>query len=450
MIHCGSIKGFGVHVQPKQHLAFSSVSNRMVRIEDLQEDKCRLDLEFERQLEQHSQADCRQLASMMYTKLPLELRELIYQYLYYEDAPVPVGSYHFTTYVPESLRSDNNDPPAHSEPFIVTPEGATRQDHSIERDESIVYPDSRLLDPAYLGHNVARDASIYYYRSNTFSICTLENALSDFLFRDPIHNFTRGQSTLESAKPLGLLPIEHVCNLEIRVKYEHYYTYFTFYDNLHDGERLLIQGIFEVLHDFSSRVNHTIASHLHIEICMMTAFEPTGIECQLDRMHTNLLEAIRVPLYELKHDLGANIKVIHYDERCRPFPKNVTAIFQLPKDQWTEVYARFHSIKSSAANIHTQEKESFEAAGLQYSPLRYYISRKSREGSMGFDFHATGEVLTFRWGLKSAFDSSCTQPIAEFGRWPNAIETAYPRVLVDDEGVASCTASDHREFLLEI
>jgi hypothetical protein len=431
-------------------MALSYVSNRFFRIHDLQEEKSKLDLEFERRLEQHAQADCRQLASMMHAKLPLELRELIYQYLYYEDAPVPIGSYHFTTYVPESLRSENNNPPTHSEPFIVMPEGATKQDHSIERDESIVYPDSRLLDPAYLGQHVARDASMYYYRSNTFSICTLENALSGFLFRDPIHNFTRGQSTSGSAKPLGLLPIDHIRNLEIRVKYEHYYTYFTFYDNLHDGERILIQDIFDVLHNFSSRVSHAIASQLHIEICMMTAFEPTEIKRQLDRMHTNLLEAIRVPLYLLKHDVGAGIKVIHYDERCRPFPKDVTAIFQLSKDQWAKVCSGFSSIKSSAANIHTQEKRSFKAAGVEYSPLQYRISRTSREGSMGFDFHATEEVLTSRWGLKSAFDSSCTHPIVDFGRWPNAIETAYPRLFNHDEGVASGTASNHRDVPLQV
>lgn len=324
-----------MHFQPKVATAAFS-PNQIYRIKDLQEEQCSLNLEFERQLEQHARADCKQLASMMHTKLPLELRELIYQYLYLEDGPIPVGSYHFTIYVPEPLRSESNNPPAHSEPFIIMPEEATRQDHSIERDENIVYPDSRLLDPRYLGHVVARDASMYYYKSNTFTVCTLENALSDFLFRDPIHNFIGAETNPESAEPLGLIPIDHIRNLEIRVKYEHYFTYLTFYEELHNGEKTLIQGIFDALHDFSSRISPAVASQLHVEICMMSASIPLRNNLN-ERTHMNVLEAIRVPVYMLKHDLGAAIKVIHHDEYCSPFPKDKTGIFQLSKDQWSKV-----------------------------------------------------------------------------------------------------------------
>ncbi|KAL1608518.1 hypothetical protein SLS60_003460 [Paraconiothyrium brasiliense] len=309
-----------------------------LQIQDLQEEQCKLSLEFEHQLEQHAQADCRRLADMMRTKLPSELRELIYQYLYFEDAPIPVGSYHFTTYVPEPLRSEGTNI-AHDEPFIVIPEGATRQDHSVERDENIIYPDSRLLNPAYLGHHIAREASMYYYKANTFSVCTLENALSDFLFKDPIHNFTGQKRIPQSAEPLGLTPVDHIRNLQIRIKYEHYSTYLAFYDNLDDGEKNLVQGIFDVLHDFCSHLNPAIASQLHVEFCMMTAYKaPTDEELYHDdRQHLNLLEAIRVPVYILKHDFGVDITVIHYDELVSVFPRNVTAIFQLSKDQWSQV-----------------------------------------------------------------------------------------------------------------
>ncbi|KAL5394641.1 hypothetical protein PMIN03_008006 [Paraphaeosphaeria minitans] len=369
------------------------------QIADLQEDQRRLDMEFERQLEWHAQADCRQLASMMHTKLPLELRELIYQYLYLEDGPIPVGSYHFTIYVPEPLRSENNTPPAHSEPFIVIPEGATRQDHSMERDENIVYPDSRLLDPAYLGHAAARDASIYYYKSNMFTVCLLENALSDFLFRDPINNFLGRPTGHESAEPLGIIPINYIRNIEIRVKCEHYFTYATFYEELRDGEKNLMQGIFDALQDFSSHISPAIASQLHVEICMMSACIPLrhGLN---DCTYLNVLEAIRKPVYVLKYDLGADVKFIHYDEHCSPFPKNKTAIFQLPKDQWSK------------------EKTAFEAAGIEYSPLQYMLPRMDR-GSNGCEF--LPDIKESRWGLRNVFDSSCTLPIAEFGTWPNTV-----------------------------
>lgn len=326
-----------MHVEPKLHSTL--VANRSLRATYLQEERRRLDLEFESQLVRHAQADCKQFVGLMYTKLPLELRDLIYQYVYHEDGPVPVGSYHFTVYVPEPLRSENH-LPAHSEPFIVMPEGATRQDHSIERDENIVFPDSRLLDPAYLGYTVAREASRYYYKSNTFTVCTLENKLSEFLFRDPIHNFVERNSTLERAEPLGLIPIDYIRSLEIRVKYEHFFTYYTFYQELRDGERNLVQGIFDTLHYFCSRISPAIASQLHVEICMMSACIPLQFNLNA-RTYLNFLEAIRFPVYMLKHELGADVKVIHYDEHFSPFPKDKTAIFQLSKDQWTKVCIQF-------------------------------------------------------------------------------------------------------------
>ncbi|KAJ4289237.1 hypothetical protein N0V90_011579 [Kalmusia sp. IMI 367209] len=309
------------------------------QIQHLQKEKCMLEEQFEKQLLEHAQADCRQLMNLMHTKLPQELKELIYQYLYLEEAPIPIGTYHFTTYVPEPLRVEHSRAFLHSEPFVVVPEGATKQDHSIERDKNIVFPDSWLLNPAYLGGSAARDASRYYYKSNTFSICTIENALWDFFFRDPVHNFVDPQEPIGSFKPLGFTPVDHIRHLQIRVKYEHYNTYLAFYDNLQDGEKNLIRDLFHILQGFTNRVHSTTASQLNIEICIMTAHKPSQGErdfnVDLQRHHTNLLEAIRVPIYTLKHDLGAHITVMHYDEHCIPFPRNVTAIFQLSKEQWT-------------------------------------------------------------------------------------------------------------------
>lgn len=270
----------------------------------------------------------------MHTKLPQELKELIYQYLYIEDAPIPVGSYHFTTYIPEPLRSEHN-PPVQSEPFIVIPEGAVRQDHSVERDENIIYPDNWLLNPAFLGYTVAKDASRYYYKANSFSVCTLENVLLDFLFQDPIQNFLGEQTGQEEVQPLNLLPINHIRNLQIRVKYEHYTTYLTFYDNLRDGEKNLIGNIFGTLRNLASRIRPAAASQLKVEFCMMTTYKSTGFK--EERAHINLLEAVRVPVYMFKYDLHADITVTHYDEYISPFPKNITGLFKLSENQWQYV-----------------------------------------------------------------------------------------------------------------
>ncbi|KAF1968120.1 hypothetical protein BU23DRAFT_558812 [Bimuria novae-zelandiae CBS 107.79] len=370
------------------------------QIQDLQEEERRLNLQFEEQFLQHTQADCKQLVNMMHEKLPQELKELVYQYLYIEEAPVPIGLGHFTTYVPEALRSQHSNAPTQREPFIVVPEGANRQDHSVERDRNILYPDSWLLDPTYLGHTIAQDASKFYYKSNTFSICTLENALSDFLFRDPIHNFIRPQQGAETNRPVGLLPIDYIRNLQIRIKYEHYWTYLTFYDTLHDGEKNLLLGIFGTLRQFTNSVDPAIASQLQLEFCIMTAYTVAEFDSlRTSITHINLLEAIRVPVYTLKHDFDANITVTHYDENISPFPKNVTGIFQLSKEQWL------------------QEKEAHQDAAREYSPLHFRINWSGRREE-GFGSFEYGRLIQGRWGFASALDVSCTKPIEEGEYWP--------------------------------
>ena len=308
----------------------------LIRIQDLRHERHDLDEQFEIQLLEHAQADCRQLTKMMHEKLPQELRELVYQYLYIEDAPIPVGSYHFSTYVPKPLRSEQHNSQTQSQPFIVVSEDSIRQDHSIERDENIVYPDSWLLDPAYLGHAIAQDASKFYYKSNTFSVCTLEDALSDFLFRDPISNFIASHGTRD-VQPLGFTPIDHIRDIQIRVKYEHLTTYMSFYKELRNGEEDLLLGIFDTMRNFAGRIDSTAAAQLNIELLVMTAYKPMENELERKRLHINLFEAVRLPVYRLKHDLGVNLSITHYDEYFLLFPRNVTSNFQLSKEQWSHV-----------------------------------------------------------------------------------------------------------------
>lgn len=273
---------------------------------------------------------------MMHKKLPQELKELVYRYLYLEEAPIPIGSYHFSTYVPKSLRSGHQNPQTQSAPFIVVPDGSIRQDHSIERDDNVIYPDSWLLDPAYLGLTVAQDASKFYYQSNTFSVCTLDNATSDFLFRDPINNFT-GSHRPQDAQPLGFKPIDHVRNIQIRVKYEHLTAYFSFYSELRNGEKDLMLEIFNTMHKFVGGIDSAAAAQLSVELLLMTDYKPIENELKRKRLHLNLLEAVRLPVYKLKHDLGVDLTVTHYDEYYLLFPRDVTNNFQLSQNQWSYV-----------------------------------------------------------------------------------------------------------------
>lgn len=350
----------------------------------------------------------------MYAKLPQEIRDMVYAYLYLEDAPIPIGSHHFTTYV-EPADDDSQVHRAFNDantPFII-PEGAVTHDHSIAPPSGVVLPTDRTLNPVYLGHQVAFEASKFYYSSNIFSICTLFNTLSTFLFTDPARGFARSPES--KVQPLGLLPIDYVRSLQIRIKYEHFRTY-AIKPEPSTGrrpEKTVYRGIFSNLGPLREWGERTASPDRRAEFIIMTAFRTRhdalnlrtrlnvlSLELQ-NRRFTNLLEAMRPSIYTLKHDAGANISVLHHDETWTPFPRNISAIFSLTKTQWEYVSSTYSVfLKSyptnpshSTGKVHPSKRRGhiFAIPLLDRAPIRRHARRRLRvcshygvfEGTMG-------------------------------------------------------------------
>jgi len=190
-------------------------------------------------------------------------------------------------------------------------------------------PNQTKPNPKHMGYTFSRDASKYYYSANTFSIFTVDDYLMDFLLRDPIHHYSNDQKVVI---PLGVIPLDYVRSLQIRVKYEHC-------ANIVAGRDVVLADIHARLHEFANHLAPERAVHLNIEIVLMSRF-PSATE-KIDNLSCrllNLYEAIRTPFYKLKHDIGVReIRITHHDEIYFIFPRNVTKVFQLSRMEWDYV-----------------------------------------------------------------------------------------------------------------
>jgi hypothetical protein len=264
-----------------------------------------------------------QLAKLMCGKLPMELRNLVYQFLCIEDQPIPVGPYyHFRRYGPR-IDGDSNTDLATSLSI-----GRMKFDHSETPDPTILMPDNDNFKQYYLGSQVASEALTIYLAYNTFSVCNVEGGINGFLGFDP-------ESIVQ--------PLEHVRKLQIRIKYEH--------NNIVLSQDLPMSPAMHrerfanecnVLRNTKNSLDilrqlPQKTQPLQLEFILMTAFGGDGDE---HRRFVNLLEAVRNTIYALMYDRDdANVIIIHHDELLSPFPRNITALWSLSKEQWQHVRA---------------------------------------------------------------------------------------------------------------
>jgi hypothetical protein len=265
-----------------------------------------------------------QLAELMCSKLPMELRNLVYQFLCIDDQPIPVGPYyHFRRYGPH-VDEDSNMALA-----TTLSIGRVKFDHSERPDPAILMPDNDIFKEYYLGPQVAPEALMTYLTSNTFSVCNVKGGITGFLGFDP-------ESIVQ--------PLENVRKLQIRIKHEH--SNVLLGQNLPMGpashrERFANECNFlrntknslDILQQLPQKTQP-----LQLEFILMTAFGGDGDE---HRRFINLLEAVRNTIYALMYDRDdANVTIIHHDELLSAFPRNITALWSLSKEQWLHVRVR--------------------------------------------------------------------------------------------------------------
>jgi hypothetical protein len=297
----------------------------------------------------------------MYKKLPKELRDVVYGYLCLEDRRIPVGPYyHFRKYEPlhndketdDSVTTENdiNHEPeeqyferwllSHEVAQTVLPDGRIRTDHDIYPPSDFVMPESHIFRPSYMGKDVVLEALETYYKGNSFSVCNVERGL-EYLFTHEL--------PASEGPAVSFVPIDHICDLQIRVKCEHLDTELRS-SATETGDRLaqfaceelFLRHTVESFTGFRSRIQSSTHRELSVEIVLMTELPScTGnYEEYVQARTMNFLQATRGLVYELMHDFGhATVRVTHQDDNLMAFPKNYTRLFYLTKDQWTHVSA---------------------------------------------------------------------------------------------------------------
>jgi hypothetical protein len=305
-----------------------------------------LNARFIGDLESYAKTECTDVTEMMCKKLPVELRDLIYHYICKEDQPIPVGPYfHFRPYnrkvAPNRLASALSD-------------GRVQIDHSERPDPTILMLDSHIFNMEYVGRTALIEMKLAYLAENTFSACNVDQGIANFLNWNISGAFVvRPRETRSGIDPgfdTGIsvnhsIAADFIRRLQIRVKCEHF-------DNRdfrnpsqdHRKHRNFFGTECEQLRN--SRISLeplTDMWHrdrpLELEFIIMTALrsDETAIEDQ-QRYLINILQALRETFYTLIYDCGNTIvKIVHHDDNISAFPRDITALWSLTKEQWEYV-----------------------------------------------------------------------------------------------------------------
>lgn len=302
---------------------------------------------FTRDLTSRAKTECLKITEMMCHKLPIELRNLVYEFICIEDQPIPVGPYfHFRPY----NRKMDSDRLA-----SALSNGRLRIDHTERADPAILMPYSYVFNPAYVGPIVKVEMQKVYLANNTFSICNVDQGIDTFLrwgssrrIPDPVMPlgtpFGPGSGfsvVIENALCL-IKAGEFVRRLQIRVKCEHYDNHepwdmahyrrdlFATECGILRNARITLEPLLFLLQQDQP---------LELEFIIMTALRPDAmaVECQ-QRYFINLLQALRNTFYILIYDRGnTKIRIVHHDDKISAFPRDITALWSLTKEQWEQV-----------------------------------------------------------------------------------------------------------------
>jgi hypothetical protein len=218
---------------------------------------------------------------------------------------------------------------------IVLPDGRLKYDHSYRPPSDILLPSSWMFKEKYVGSDIALELLDVYYSSNTFSVCNVEEA-----FRSLRHH--RGR---EYRRAMDCKPINHISNLQIRIKAEHFPRYEPGHDSANElyekfkSEREFLWNVVSSLKELWSLIQHAESQELHMELILMTDF-PSSAANQGTCYYIifNFLQAMRNFVYKSKYECeNTTVRITHHDDNLWPFPKNYTEMFGLTKEQWEHV-----------------------------------------------------------------------------------------------------------------
>lgn len=309
----------------------------------------------------------------MCEKLTKELRYMVYQYICIEEQHIPVGPYyHFRPYRRSSSTTSNaqlgQSTKAHFDiesedeeidvqvEAILLPDGRVKEDHSSQPASDILMPQSHIFNPKYVGSKVACETQEVYYTYNTFSICNVDHGIQRFLEEDTTRMFHLKKQHMHSpGEYKGVKPVQFVQKLQIRLKCEHFFDNMagvTDIDELYKSEQGFLNDLQASVEKLPALLKHPRAQDLSIEFVLMTelvrpSYHGTNqhLESLWARCFVNILQALRNTVFQLMYDCGkTTVTFIHHDERLGAFPRNITGLYSLSKEQWDYVSMLFSEL----------------------------------------------------------------------------------------------------------
>ena len=386
---------------------------------------------IEHDLAFHGASECLELSEMMCDRLPIELREMIYRFLCIEERSIPVGPYYhfrpYSEYRPlDALAS-------------ALSSGRDQVDHTEKPDPTILMPNSHIFNCKFVGLTAAAEIQATYFSNNTFSICDVEDGIAEFfqgaIFEDAggaigILNMPEDTEAMSKMR-MSVRAFKLARKLQIRLKLEHF-AQATHVRDLPPGpigireryaeERSFLRQSKNALHRLQALPRD--GAPLQLEFIIMTKLSGIlGVETR-ERFFVNVLETYRNTFYALKYDReNTMITVVHHDESVSPFPRTLSALWSLTKEQWDYVSIFLAVLRSFASNnFLTFSQEKALNHGKSTWTSDFYLAPAvldASEGHGGFPASEQAALLRERWGIEKVFrDKEPKWPIIEGRYWP--------------------------------
>ena len=309
-----------------------------------------------------------------------------------------------------------------------------------------------------MGSEVVLETLEMYYKSNSFSVCNVEGGLD---------NLCTTVTLGFEGSSVELVPIDHIRNLQIRMKCEHFNKEVSSFES-RPGLRLqefaekelFLRQTVDSLRKFRSRVQTSTPHELDIEVVLMSDLKRNHRHSSaFVKVHiTSFIQTVRNMIYELMHDRECTtVRITHQDDGLMAFPKNYTGLFKLTKEQWDYVSACITYEHSNALVTDKPQEKSRQQPNHDWSYDFWILPISSSDLPAsdlprlgGYCIDTLDSFLTLRWGINDILrETTSSVSITEGPYWPIGIpyNPAFAQELVErlahggPEGIDSKTDS---------
>jgi hypothetical protein len=341
-------------------------------------------------LEDAWKARCRDIAEMMYARLPRELRNIIYTYACVEDTPLWIGNLADERSLPrerEKFHSDwyNAHPDdtnqTFEEPFRTGPsEDFPDYDYPVllvakfPNEERDAVWSKWVLQEDYVGRQIAEEAVETYYSQNNFLVA-FDKDLLDFLTLDLLH-----------LSHLGVYPEEHIRNITVAIRCEPY-------SKLVEPEReesFLRTKMKRLLHGF-----HTVKDKAKLNVALTVYTEYPWGRDEKQRVVFNIIEALWKPYMALK-EAGATVTVRHDSHWAHCDGDDFDNVLYLFPTTCMEVRKVSMCISSTVLMLTIVAHQDLVERPFDTNTLPMHVSRNEMVAMGPTEFQHGSEI---RWGV---------------------------------------------------